>query len=191
MDNDEWIDLYPDTEEYTSVEYPEAKNTRLLHITFLADATNGSCYVTRRSVTRYLGLIGKAVIKSYSKRQNTVETSTYGSELVAMRIAMEAMLELRFKLREMGVGFYETSTILCDNEAVVKNMQLPSSTLKKKHNACAYHRCREMIAASIARVGHISGTLNTSDIMTKPKGPMDYYRLLKGVLFRKLGYGGS
>ena len=40
--------------------------------------------------------------------------------------------------------------------SVVINMQFPSSNLKKKHNAVAYHRCREAVAAGIIRVGHIS-----------------------------------
>ena len=95
--HDKWVDMYPDTEEYKSEVPPEAKNKTLLKLTVLADATNGSCYITRRSVTGYMGMIGRAIVKTYSKRQNTVETSTYGSELVAMRIAMEALLELRFK----------------------------------------------------------------------------------------------
>ena len=39
------------------------------------------------------------------KHQNTVETSAYGSELVASRIATELILEVRFMLRSLGVRF--------------------------------------------------------------------------------------
>ena len=42
-------------------------------------------------------------VKWYSKRQKTVETSSYGSELVATRIAIELVQELRYKLRMLGV----------------------------------------------------------------------------------------
>eukprot|EP00978_Attheya_sp_CCMP212_P005524 scaffold12417_cov75-Attheya_sp.AAC.1 len=37
-----------------------------------------------------------------SKRQNTVETSTYGAEMVAARIATE-IISVRWSLRAMGV----------------------------------------------------------------------------------------
>ena len=79
------------------------------------------------------------MIKYYCKRQNTVETSSYGSELVAMRIALEAILEIRYKMRMMGLPIQPTLNIFCDNQAVVYNTQYPMSTLKKKHNAVAFH----------------------------------------------------
>jgi hypothetical protein len=114
------------------------------------------------------------------------KTSTYGSELVAMRITVEAILELRYILRMMGIKFEPTSNILCDNQAVVINTQFPSSNIKKKHNAVAYHRCRETVAAAIIRTGHIYGKINISDIMTKPASPADYYRLLNPPMYGRL-----
>ncbi len=75
--------------------------------------------------------VNKTPIKWYSKRQNTVESATYGSELVAARIAVEMIIEYRYKLRMMGVKITEPSVLMVDNEAVVKNTTLPSSSLKK------------------------------------------------------------
>ena len=45
------------------------------------DASHASCLKTRRSVTGILLFINSCPIYWYCKRQNTVETSTYGSEL--------------------------------------------------------------------------------------------------------------
>jgi hypothetical protein len=36
--------------------------------------------------------------------------------------------------------------------SVVMNTTRPESTLKKKHNAIAYHRVREAVAAGIIRI---------------------------------------
>ena len=47
--------------------------------------------------------VNKAPILWYSKHQTTVETSTFGSEIVAMRIAIEMIEGLRYKLRMLGV----------------------------------------------------------------------------------------
>ena len=83
-------------------------------------------------------------------------------------------------------NFYPfTSTILCDNQAVIYNTQFPTSTLKKKHNAVAFHKLREAIAAGIIRTAYVKSENNLSDILTKPKGPLDYHNFLKVVLYGK------
>ena len=103
----------------------------------------------------------------FRSRQNTVETSTYGAELVALRIATEIIIEFRYKLRMMGIPMSGPSVVLCDNQGVVLNTSLPSSSLKKKHNAIAYHRVREAVAAKVIKVQHINGKENFADILTK------------------------
>jgi len=103
----------------------------------------------------------------YSKRQNTVETSTFGSEIVALKIAVEMVEGLRYKLRMMGIQVDGPTNVFCDNESVVKNTTRPESTLKKKHNAIAYHRVREAQAAGIVRISHEAGETNLADILTK------------------------
>jgi len=54
----------------------------------------------------------------YSKRQSTVETSTYGSEIIAMRTAVEMVEALRYKLRMFGIPIEGPANVYCDNEAV-------------------------------------------------------------------------
>ena len=61
----------------------------------------------------------------------------------------------------------EPTNVFCDNEAVVKNSTKPKSTLKKKHNAIAYHRVREAQAAGIIRIAKEDGLTNLADIFTK------------------------
>ena len=83
----------------------------------------------------------------------------------------------------MGIKFNPVTNVLCDNLSVVINAQFPTRSLKKKHNAVAYHKVREAVAAGIIRIGHISGAFNLADILTKPLGPKQHYDLLKNVLF--------
>jgi hypothetical protein len=75
-----------------------------------------------------------------------VETSTYGSELVDSRISTELILEVRYMLRSLGVALDGPTLMLGENMSVVLNTTVPSSVLKKKHNAIAYDRVREAIA---------------------------------------------
>jgi hypothetical protein len=68
-----------------------------------------------------------------------VETSTYGSELVASRIAREIILEVRYMLQSLRVALDGSAFMLEDNMSVVMNTTVPSSVLKKNHNAIANH----------------------------------------------------
>ena len=52
----------------------------------------------------------------YLKRQNTVESSTFGSEFVAMRIAKDMAIALR-----IGIPIDGPADVFCDNQGVVKN----------------------------------------------------------------------
>jgi hypothetical protein len=59
----------------------------------------------------------------YLKRQNTVESSTFGSDFVAMKTAMETIKGLRYKLRMMGVKIEGLTNVFCDNDSIVKNAE--------------------------------------------------------------------
>ena len=59
------------------------------------DADHARDKLTRRSVTGIIILLNNTPISWYSKRQKTVELSTYGSELVASRLAVEQLIVLR------------------------------------------------------------------------------------------------
>ena len=82
-------------------------------------------------------------MKWVSKRQQTVESSTYGSEMVAARIASELIMEYRYNLRMLGFELDGPTVMLGDNNAVVLSTTIPSSQLKKKHLSIAYHKVRE------------------------------------------------
>ena len=62
------------------------------------DADHASNTVTRRSQTGILIFLNRAPIVWYSKQQNTVETSTFGSEFIAIRSAVEHIEALHYKL---------------------------------------------------------------------------------------------
>jgi len=59
------------------------------------DADHATNKVTRRSYSGIYITINGVPIVWYSKRQNTVESSTFGSEFNALRIAMDLIQGLR------------------------------------------------------------------------------------------------
>jgi hypothetical protein len=137
-------------------------------MTVYVGADHAHDLVTRRSITGILVMINNTPIIWISKRQKTVETSTYGSELVASKIATELILEIRYMLRSLGVALDGPVLMLGDNMLVVLNTTVPSSVLKKKYNAIAYHRVREAIAERIMSFAYIKSEQNVSYVLTKP-----------------------
>ncbi len=110
----------------------------------------------------------------YSKRQNTVENNSFGSEFVALRIATERIVGLRFKLRSFGVpieGPHDDTNgpalVHCYNNGVVKNTTRPESTLSKKHVSINYHSVREAVAAGIILISKEDSVTNITDGLTK------------------------
>ena len=128
-------------------------------------------------------LLNNTPVLWVSKRQKTVETSTYGSELVAARIAVDMIVEMRYKLRMLGIPVEENSVLVGDNMSVTVNTTLPYSALKKKHHACNYHRVREAVAAGIIHFGYIDTSINLADICTKPLAKPSFHNLLKDYMF--------
>lgn len=147
-----------------------------LHV--FVDSDHAGNRMTRRSQTGILIFLNKAPIVWYSKRQNTVETSTFGSEFVAMKTAVELIQGLRFKLRSFGIPIDGPTDVFCDNEAVTKNARSPESTLTKKHNAVAYHRTREAVAMKMIRVAKEGTKTNLADVLTKTMGQIERTRLI-------------
>ena len=70
--------------------------------------------------------------------------------------------------------------------AVILNTTIPSSAIKKKHQACNYHKIRECLAAGFIEYGHIPSEDNVADIMTKPLGKVLFEKATSQYLFRRI-----
>src|SRR5210317_959564 len=90
-------------------------------ITVYTDSNHAHDVVTRQSVTGVLLFLNNTPLKKISQRLETVETSTYGCELVATRVATEPILEYRNTLSLMGVELDGTCLLLGNNNCVVLN----------------------------------------------------------------------
>ena len=146
---------------------PEARGEGFV-IRCYVDADHAGDAVTRRSRTGFIVFLNNAPIYWYSKRQGSVESSTYQAEFTAMKEAAEYIRSLRYRLRMMGIPVEEAAYIFGDNKSVLANTINPGSTLKKKCAAVAYHLVREGVARGEWITAWISTHLNIADLLTKP-----------------------
>jgi hypothetical protein len=102
-----------------------------------------------------------------SKKQASIEDSTFGSEFTAMKQCCEYLRGLRYKLRMMGIPISGPAYILWDNKSVLCNTSIPDSTLKKKSQSIAYHFVHEGAAQDEWRTGYVNAHENEADLLTK------------------------
>src|SRR5210317_900326 len=89
---DQWKEFYPDAEEpmFAKDMIPKPLGNKI-RITVYTDSDHAHDAVTRRSVTGVLLFLNNTPVKAISQRQKTVETFTYGSELVTTGMATTSL----------------------------------------------------------------------------------------------------
>jgi hypothetical protein len=130
------------------------------------DSDHAGCRLTRRSHTSFLIFVNNAPTLLHSKRLNTVESLTFGSEFMALQMAVNMIQGLWYKLRMMGIPLDGKTLVFCNNEGVVKNTMAPESPLKKKHMAICYHRCRKALAAGFIQLAKEDTKTTLADSFT-------------------------
>lgn len=178
----DWTTFYRDAAEKIPPNAPTPRG-RGVDMHAFVDADHAGNRVTRRSHTGILVFLNNAPILWFSKKQNTVETSSFGSEFVAMKTAVELIESLRYKLRMFGIPLEGPTNVFCDNQACVTNSTVPVSTLSKKHNSIAYHRVREAVAAGTIRIAKEPTETNLADMLTKSLPGPRLKNLCKEILY--------
>ena len=131
------------------------------------DSDHAGDSVTRRSRTGFMIFLNSSPIYWFSKKQTGVETSTFGSEFIAMKQCCEYIRGLRYKLRMMGIPVDLPTYVFGDNKSVLANTSMPHSVLKKKSSSIAYHFVREGVAKDEWRTAYLNTELNPADMCTK------------------------
>jgi hypothetical protein len=179
--------VYKGARETLPTNAPEPLGKEVDTITF-HDANLYHDVITGRSVTGIIHFVNRTPIDWFSKKQNTVETSTYGSEYVAARIAAEQIIDLRNTLRFMGIPLGR-SVLYGDNQSVVNSSMRPHDKLTKRHMALSFHRVRECIAANIFSYLYIPSAENPADILSKHWAYNQVWESLRAILFNVHTHG--
>ena len=167
--NPDWSEHYPNARgDVVPPDAPEPLG-HPVQTTCYVDSGHAGDVVTRRSRTGVIIFVMRSPIVVYSKKQGSIEASSFGSELTAMKTATELIEGLRCKLRMMGVPLDGPTHTMADNMSVVYNCSCPESQLKKKSLSIAYHYVRERCAGKdpVLVVSYVKTEDNLADAMTK------------------------
>jgi hypothetical protein len=179
----EWSkSVYGELHEVKPTDAPEPLGNYVT-MTHYVDANLMHDVITGRSVTGIIHLANKTPLDTYSKKQSTVETATYGSEFVAARTCVEQIIELRTLFRYLGVPLRDKSYMFGDNKSVVDSSMQVHAKLHKRHTILSFHRVRECIASGMVGFYFINGNDNPADILSKHWGYSQIWPRLKTLLF--------
>lgn len=151
----DWTSFYPDAAESILPNAPELKVKSILVLCFVDGDHSGN-----QVNIGYTGIIifcQRAPTLCYTKYQNAVETSTFGSEFIATCIVVELIESICYELRMFNILINGPANVFCDNNGVDFNLTCPKSTLKKKHNAITYHHVQEAVATGTIHYAYNQG----------------------------------
>ena len=132
------------------------------------DADHSFDTTTQQSRTGFLVYITSALVHWQSKKQNSVESSSFSSKFIAMKQCCEYLRGLRYKLIMMGIPVTGPVYTKGDNQSVLANTTVPDSALNKKSQSIAYHFVRGGVAQDEWRTAYINTHLNKADLLTRP-----------------------
>lgn len=135
---------------------------------------------TRRSTTGYVFVLCGGAISWQSKRQPTVAVSTAEAEYMSAAAAVKEALWLSKLMVDLGM---EPSAIqiLGDNQAALKLLKNPISSLRSKHIDVVHHFARERVLRGEVSFSYISTDQQVADILTKPLTTAKHNRCAAGM----------
>ena len=113
----------------------------------------------------------------FSKKQNSVSTSTAEAEYIAAGSCCSQILWMRNQLFDYGLNI-DRIPILCDNTsaiAITENLVQHSRT---KHIDIKYHFIREHVMNGIVELHFVPSEKQIADIFTKPLDESTFTRLV-------------
>ena len=101
------------------------------------DSDHAGDTVTRILRTGFFIYCNNAIVYWMSKKQGSIETSSFGSEFLAMKYCTEYIQGIKFKLHIMGIQCDCPIFIYGYNQSILANTTMPHSMLNKKSNSIA------------------------------------------------------
>ncbi|XP_040964565.1 uncharacterized mitochondrial protein AtMg00810-like [Gossypium hirsutum] len=133
-----------------------------------SDASWGFDVDDRRSTSGFCVFLGGNPVSWSSEKQSVVSRSTAEAEYRSVAHTAAEMIWIQSLLAELCVPVSSKALIWCDSSAAVAVAGNPVMHSKFKHVELDVFFVREKVAASILQVGHVPGSYQLADILTKP-----------------------
>lgn len=148
------------------------------------DSSWGDDLLKRRSTGAYYIFLGGASVSGRSYLLKTIAGSTLEAEYMALYNCVIEVIYLRNVLKGMGFEQDGPTPIYCDNLETKNLSEDPVHGDRTRHIDIKFHKIRQYIENGDVEIIWIDGTLNPSDIGTKPLVKASFEKCKKVVLGR-------
>ena len=121
--------------------------------------------------------LGNKLVSWFSKKQNSVSTSTAEAEYIAVGSYCAQILWIRNQLFDYEL-IPNNILIFCDNSSAIAITQNPVQHSRTKHIDIKYHFIREHVMKGTVELHFIPSKQQLVDIFTKPLDESTFSRLV-------------
>ena len=132
--------------------------------------------VDRKSTSGTCQFVGRSLVSSSSKKQNSVSLSTAEAEYIAGGSCCAYILWMTQTLKDYGI-YVKHVPLLCDNEGAIKIAHNPMQHSRTKHIEVRHHFIRDLVAKGDIKLKHVPTEKQLADIFTKPLEEKVFCRL--------------
>lgn len=134
----------------------------------LVDAAFGNVKTKRKSTTGYSIMLAGACIAYRSKTQTQTALSSTEAEFYAAVSVAKVARYLRSILQELGYPQTRPTLIYEDNQPTIKIVDSNVPTERSRHIEIPFFAIQDWRRDGFIEMTHIAGTINSSDVLTKP-----------------------
>ena len=159
---------------YLGLWYPKESSFDLIGYT---DADYAGCKIDRKSTSGTCQLLGNRLVSWFSKKQNSVSTSTAEAEYIAAGSCCAQILWMRNQLADYGFDF-KSIPIHCDNTSAIAITHNPVMHSRTKHIEIRYHFIRDHVQNGTISLQYIPTENQLADVFTKPLDEFRFNKLI-------------
>ncbi|KAL8148832.1 hypothetical protein AgCh_005997 [Apium graveolens] len=153
-------------------------------LTGYSDADYAGCRIDRKSTTGTCQFLGNKLVSWFSKKQNSVSTSTAEAKYIAAGSCCAQILWMKYQLLDYGLQV-DKIPIFCDNTSAIAITKNPVQHSKTKHIDIKYHFIREYVMNGTVELHFVPSEKQLADIFTKP---LDESTFLVVKIMSQTGY---
>ncbi|KAK6150350.1 hypothetical protein DH2020_015282 [Rehmannia glutinosa] len=132
-----------------------------------SDSDYAGCRVDMKSTSGTCQMLGNRLVSWFSKKQNSIATSTTEVEYIAVGSSCAQVLWMRQQLRDHDIEEKDI-LIMCDNTSAIAITQNPILHSRTKQIDVRYHFIRDHVEKKDITLEYISTYKQLADIFTKP-----------------------